>query len=167
MNIDRYGNKYWYSNLPSAVNCDSWVDPKDLVSIEVAKNLKSLGFNRKSKGAILYTDGSWLIENASANLNWNESVDSSIYDPRLNCMTIPTIDITLQWLKEEHNITIEIRYQEYLREYYYYITHNSKTYGYIDNSYIEMCINMTEKERLVEAINRCLITCLLKKKEED
>ena len=119
MNIDRYGNKYWYSNLPSAVNCDSWVDPKDLVSIEVAKNLKSLGFNRKSKGAILYTDGSWLIENASANLNWN------------------------------------------------YITHNSKTYGYIDNSYIEMCINMTEKERLVEAINRCLITCLLKKKEED
>ena len=133
MTQDKDGNRWCTSHFDGAEKDNEyWVDLKDLVTINIAKTLKKLGFDRKSKGAILYEDGSWLIENASDNLDWNH-MWGPMYHSDVNCMTIPTWDITLQWLKEVHNITVEVRYQDYLKEYYYYITWNDKTYGFIDD----------------------------------
>lgn len=156
MTQDKDGNWYWTSHFDDAEKGEHWVDLKDLVTINIAKMLKKLGFDRKSKGAILYEDGSWLIENASDNLDWNH-MWGPMYNSDVNCMTIPTWDIALQWLKEVYNITIEVRYQDYLQEYYCCITYGDKTYGLIsdyNNSSYRITLEAGLKKCLTDILNK-------------
>ena len=120
---------------------------EDYVSYEVAKLLKEKGFNEKCR--TFYNDKTLKIT----------YIDSPISNekPFNLCLLAPTQSMAMKWLREVHNIFIQVDYIWSPKELYTYTfdIHNMKRarsifstpYGESFNSYEEVC---------EEAIKYCL-----------
>ena len=70
---------------------------EDYVSFETAKLLKDKGFNEYLS---TYYDEDTLIQESIIRRDWNN--DKFV----ANCITAPTLQMAMKWLREEHNIIV-------------------------------------------------------------
>jgi len=108
---------------------------EDYCSFEVARLLKEKGFDEECIGAYTETNHSITI--------FNSKIKNSEYGIAL--YTAPTLQMAMKWLREVHNIFIEISVDEMLKdEGYQWALYNNDTkeikpYSGWGDSYEEAC----------------------------
>lgn len=126
---------------------------EDYVSFETAKLLKEKGFNELCHGYFRKDNPNDLVELAQA-ANWN---DEPFFTSR------PTLQMAMKWLREVHNIHIEVRITNHSLSSlidvprYYWIIVNSKEVKWMDESTAHQPMSYETVEEACEAaIKYCL-----------
>ena len=77
---------------------------EDYVSFETARLLKEKGFD----------EGCSLVVNTTSKgimpVSW-PTTNSDIKDEKANLIAVPTLQMTMKWLREKHNIAIELTWE--------------------------------------------------------
>lgn len=121
---------------------------EDYVSFETAKLLKEKGFDVWGDGSFGTVTKIWKEYSPSGMLN-----DCSMGLPSRKAFPAPTLQMAMKWLREVHNIHIEVRYFFVPHIYKYTITYTPVT---LDNIISHpQCFN-TYEEACEAAIKYCL-----------
>lgn len=80
---------------------------EDYVSFETAKLLKEKGFSENTEHELWY-----VIKQFSTGCHWNSCTYkvgdiTREYDEKY-CIAMPTLQMTMKWLREKHNLSIEV-----------------------------------------------------------
>lgn len=111
---------------------------EDYVNFETAKLLKEKGFNISCRFA--YTK-------KGNEFNTNVCCDVPVYAYK------PTLQMAMKWLREVHNIHIEIRYNRYSNKYHYKIIYGpTELDAYVSKPHVLR----TYEEAAEESIKHCL-----------
>ena len=120
---------------------------EDYVSFETAKLLKEKGFDVWGDGSFGTVTKIWKEYSPSGILN-----DCSMSSPNRKAFPAPTLQMAMKWLREVHNITISITFEEDNRIYYELKKNGERKVGVATPlSYEDVC---------TEAINLCLKTLI-------
>lgn len=117
---------------------------EDYVSFETAKLLKEKGFDENTVHEIWY-----VIKQFSTGCHWNSCTYkvgdiTREYDDNC-CIPMPTLQMAMKWLREVHNLFIEISVDEMLRDKgYQWVLYDNSTkeimpYSGWGNTYEESC----------------------------
>ena len=86
---------------------------EDYVSFETAKLLKEKRFNGECD-LFGRTDESKVTIQKACKIAYNQGIDDE-------CVIIPTLQMAMKWLREIHNVNIEIHYNRFGKNYKYLI----------------------------------------------
>ena len=76
---------------------------EDYVSFEIAKILKEKGFDEKTRDFYRFENNIWIHRNTYEHNYFN--LGMPIWE---NCYSCPTQQMVMKWLREEHNLFIQI-----------------------------------------------------------
>lgn len=131
---------------------------EDYVSFETAKLLKEKGFDAECD--YLYVDGQ-LVRAQGCACNWNSG--ETLFTDYKNECSAPTLQMAMKWLREKHNLHIEIRITNHSMSdminlvKYYWVIANTETGRWRDESTIYTVKAFDKSEEACEdAIKHCL-----------
>ena len=131
---------------------------EDYVSFKAAKLLKEKGFDLECD--YLYVDGEIRRAQGYA-CNWNSG--ETILSDYVNECSAPTLQMVMKWLREKHNIYVEVRITNHSFSSliavprYYWIIFNAKEVKWMDESTAHKPMSYeTVEEACESAIKYCL-----------
>ena len=117
---------------------------EDYVSFETAKLLKEKGFDGECD-LFGRTDESELIIRKASKIAYNQGIDDE-------CVILPTLQMTMKWLREVHHLFIGIEYVNILGLGFVY----QSTIGKFDDDYMYCLCKNSYEEACETAIKYCL-----------
>ena len=97
---------------------------EDYVSFEVAKLLKKKGFDADTEHEMWY-----VVEKFSTGCHWNSCTYkvgdiTREYDEKC-CIVMPTLQMAMKWLREVHNIFIQVELYSKYNDYWFELFQNT------------------------------------------
>lgn len=123
------------------------------VNFEIAKLLKEVGFNwptlwfyqlSSCKPETPYRKGSWVPEEGYEIANHNENTNEA---------SSPTQALVIKWLRDEHNLSVEVFWNTYRGMYTYAVTNTANNKDIHEHSFNSASYEECEKEAIMEALN--------------
>lgn len=127
---------------------------EDYVSFEVAKLLKEKGFDEPT--FTYYNNDGYLMNSCNFCGSYTLGCFNNVKDEKVNCAA-PTLQMALKWLREVHNIFIQIDYVVLTKDFFEY---TYEIYDMCKGRVLECSHFRDNYETYEEAVEEAIKYCL-------